>query len=490
MDDFEKSKKEQEELNENEGVLNDEAIEDSEPEQTFEDGLVEELEGIRDMLQTELDKANDEPFIQELDEITDESAQEQKEEIPQEELCECCGERRKDSSFGEDYPYCGECRNLMKAFPIKPTAIFSAIIMFVVAAVSLYFCASSIDSYMSLLDAETYYSQHKYNDAAMLYSSYLSQKGYGENVSLSAVKHLAEIFEKLGYLGDAKDTVENHFPEALLKLPWNAKYSKISDEFNEMNKTSNEVVNIIQDVLYASDKKNVNFEEKDAELLKLLEPDENGVVQHKEVFVEYYRFVLMSLVETQPAKQLEQLYKVEEMDKGEHLWLYLPNIIQTAARMGDTETAEKYFERCMKINVQESIAYTSLANAYRFNEKIDANKILDIAKSAEENASANDIPSFYQIYAIGYLLQGKNEEAMKAMESYMNAGAATGQPPYTIQSCNLYALCSLAVENEEGYKMMEDIFSTSGVDIADSVKKFKNGKISIEDVLKDNGGEI
>ena len=488
MNDFEKDKDEQNELMENANGFDGDTLNGAEPEQTFEDGLVQELEGIRDMLQKELDNAGDEPPIQELDEINDVQEQEAEKEIPEDELCECCGERRKDDSFGEDYPYCSECRELMKAFPVKATAIIAAVVMVIVAAVSLYFCAVSIDDYTSLLDAEAYYSQRKYNDAAMLYNSYLSQKKYGENVSLSAVKNLAGIFAELGYLGDAKDTVENHFPEAMLKLPWNRKYSRMSEDYDEMYKTSNAVSEILQEVMYSSEK--INFEEKDAQILALLEPDENGEVQHSEVFVEYYRFVLMNITDQKLEKQLEQLNRIEELDKGEHPWLYLPNIIQTAARLGDTETAEKYFERCTEINVQESIAYSALANAYRFAEKTDAERILEVAKLAEENAAASDAPTFYQIYAIGYLFQGKNEEAMKAMESYMNSGTMTGQSPYTVQSCNLYALCCVLADDEDGYKEMQNVFAASGMDIAKSVQKLKDGKLTVEEVLKDNGGEI
>ena len=74
----------------------------------MEDALVQELEGIRDLLQQELDKAGEEPLIQALDETQEEPQED--EAIPEEELCTCCGERRRDTSFGEDYPYCTECR--------------------------------------------------------------------------------------------------------------------------------------------------------------------------------------------------------------------------------------------------------------------------------------------------------------------------------------------------------------------------------------------
>ena len=102
-----------------------------------DDALKQELEGIRDLLQQELDHAGDEPLIQALDEVQEEEPED--EEIPEDELCKCCGERRRDTSFGEDYPYCSECRDVMKASGLRVPAVLMLLLTFILAGASLYF---------------------------------------------------------------------------------------------------------------------------------------------------------------------------------------------------------------------------------------------------------------------------------------------------------------------------------------------------------------
>ena len=97
-----------------------------------EDDLVKELEGIRSLLQNELDSKKEETatvrsaevisdngeLIQELDEI-EETAEDEEGEKKEKRICECCGENECDDSYGEDYPYCAECRRLMTASHIS-----------------------------------------------------------------------------------------------------------------------------------------------------------------------------------------------------------------------------------------------------------------------------------------------------------------------------------------------------------------------------------
>lgn len=460
-----------------------------------EDELVKELENIRSLLQNELDSEKAEAvtvgsdevvgdggeLIQELDEI-EETAEDEESEKKEKRICECCGENECDDSYGEDYPYCAECRGLMTASPAHFGGIVMFVVMLVVAGAALYFCAGSADDYTSLMTAQTAYSEKRLIDAASTYSSYIQAKTADDDVSLKAVRNLIDIFSTMGYYNDAANLVttygENH--PSIMK---NEKYAKIPETYASFLATSSAVNSAIGDVVSSDEK--FDYDKKAAELDKLLEEgkDEEGT-PYSDVFIEYYKFVLMSLADFDESKQIEQLLKVKELDKGENKWIYLPNFVNVYARMGDAQNAGLYFEECMSLNIQESDLYLVYANAYRFGEKIDADKILEIADRAKESWPSSAAPGYQQIYAIGYLLKGDGESAMKAIEDFVGNGN------YTVSACNLYALCSLYVKDNEGYENMVELFKSSGSSIGSTIVKYKNGKMTLEQVLTDKGGDI
>ena len=370
----------------------------------------------------------------------------------------------------------------MTASPAHFGGIVMFIVMLVVAGASLFFCANNAEDYTKLMTAQTAYSEKRLIDAASTYSTYIQSKSADDDVSLKAVRNLIDIFSVMGYYSDASNLVSTYGEKnpSLLK---NEKYSKIPETYASFLATSSAVNSAIGDVVNSGEK--FDYKEKAAELDKLLKDgkDKEGT-EYSTVFIEYYKYVLMSLANIDESKQIEQLLKVRELDKGENQWIYLPNFVNVYARMGDSENAGLYFEECMRLNIQESDLYMVYANSYRFGEKIDADKILAIADRAKESWPSSAAPGYQQIYAIGYLLKGDGENAMKAIEEYV------GNNNYTVSACNLYALCSLYVKDNDGYQKMVDLFKNSGSSIGKTIEKYKNGKMTIEQVLTDKGGDI
>ena len=127
-------------------------------------------------------------------------------------------------------------------------------------------------------------------------------------------------------------------------------------------------------------------------------------------------------------------------------------------------------------------AYLAKASYYRYLEAPDADKILEICAEAAANAYGGDL-SYKQYEAIAYLIKGEGAVALECIEEAMNS-------LYTVQSCNLYALCGLYNGNTEIYEEMKTLLEDSGYEISPLVTKYKNGKITIAEVLADNGGDI
>lgn len=508
MDDFENKNLNENEAPEEETAKNEESAGEDAPTR-FEDDLVTELEGIRDLLQTELDKNQESEYsvgelIQELDEIDENLIDEDEPEQTPKKICECCGENECDASFGEDYPYCSECRKLMTASPAHAGGILMLIVMILVGFASCIFLSSdgatalmkgkfseaataalnSMSEYTALIDAETAYSEGKLVDACLAYGSYVQQYTNNDSFSATAVKRLAKIYYDLGSYNYANSVVEQ-FSDIIPALK-GKEFSAMNEFYASYLATVTALEPVIGDAIQSGSK--FDYEEKSKELDKLLEKgtDDSGTAFSAFV-IEYYRHALMYSAGKSLEEQVAQLLKVEEIDKGEHLSYYIPTIINTYARLGDAENAKKYFEKSIKFNAQDDNAYIYYANVFRFCEKPDAEKILEIAQMAKDNATTSSQypPTYQSIFALGYLLKGDGEAAFKAIQSYVDGG-------YSISTAtgNLYALCAACVGDDESYDKIADLFANYSMELDSNVIKYKKGKLTIEQVLTDVGGDI
>lgn len=443
--------------------------------------LENELEEIRDMFQTELDKAMNgeesvEVLIQELDEISEEEPEED-EEIR---LCECCGEKKCDTSFGEDYPYCSDCRELMKANPFNAMGVIMAVVMFLVAGFALGLTAKNVDSFMNLLDANSAYAENHLVDAATVYEEYLSTVSEDSSVSMKAVKNTIDIMARLGYLSDAKNYVDTYFSDFALGLPWNKKYVAVKADY-ELIMTSSELIS--ENFGDALNGKDFDYDKAIKKIDKFIE-DNKESKEYSQTFLEYAKYLLMLIHEEDDKAQLEQLLKIEEIDEGQFPWIYLTYIMNVYGRLGDSENAQKYFEKCTELNAQELTAYTAYADSIRFGKNPDAEKILEVAQKAAVVASQNSYPTYYRIYAIAYLLKGDGEKAMNSMVQYLQ----NCQP--SVQDFNLYAVCAVKAGDKESYNEAKETLEMYGYKLGSSVEKYKKGKIKLEQVLLEKGGDI
>ena len=124
------------------------SAEESVPEETGANELEKELEELRDMFQQELDRASEEAenptqeLIQELDEPEEEVSDEE-EFVGR--PCEICGENPCAEEYGEDYPYCEECRNAMKKYPLRWSGVLMWIVILAAAFVAVGFGFYGLD---------------------------------------------------------------------------------------------------------------------------------------------------------------------------------------------------------------------------------------------------------------------------------------------------------------------------------------------------------
>ena len=443
--------------------------------------LETELEELRDMFQKELDAQTNgtEGLVvpQSDDEAVD--TEEEEEFIP----CDCCGENPRSVSFGEDYPYCDSCREAMKRYPLRFSGFLTLIISLALIVGTAYLAMPTIDSWIPALEGLMLFEEGKlYSAIESSFSSLNSAEK--ENVSKKLVRKTIDAYVSTGYYSDAAGLIETFFTETALKMPWNAKYNKILTDNTVLQETYYTVSDIIEPVANGLE---YDYDEIIASLdaLKEVNPKEEGkstvTEKYNEVFIEYYKYVVMSVNGKSLDEQLAQLKKVDEIGEG-YEWAYLSNLCGIAARAGDEETVNKAFEKAIEINKEDTNAYIAKASYYRYLETPDADKILEICAEAAKNSYGSDL-SYKQYEAIAYLIKGEGAMALEAIEEAITSG-------YTVQTCNLYALCGLYNGNTDIYKEMKTLLAGSGYEISPLVEKYKNDKITIAEIIADNGGDI
>ena len=150
--------------------------------------LKKELDQLAKVFQEELDKAKaqeideeseardgeevfgGEGLIQDLEDVQTVSHDESEtEEIPEEELCECCGEKRRGTKKNPDSPYCYECEKALRHYPFE---LLNVIIPLLIIALSLYCCyifSDNIGIYAAVQQADKYVSEKKLYTASSAY---------------------------------------------------------------------------------------------------------------------------------------------------------------------------------------------------------------------------------------------------------------------------------------------------------------------------------
>lgn len=488
LDDFEKKELEAKETVSEEVTETQETAAEALTEEATEeaceneaDALVKELEEIRDMFQEAIDNAaesdeEDGELIQELDYENDAEEDEEK-ELP---ICECCAEAPVSTLYGEDYPYCDNCRELMKRYPLRISGVLAILAMIVVFGLSAYLSMDSLDNALTVLEARTSAAENKMMSTVQTLYTFTSGQ---ETDSRKAVDLLIDGFIRTGYISNAKETVEKYYTEKDLKKASNKKYKRIVDFVDNFLATRDAVQDIVAEAFSGED---FDCDELTAQLDAYKEKflDEENGIRYNVPLIEYYKYELLRLSKADLQKQLEVLKGIEKDDKyGLSEWIYVPTICEVAAKMGDKELAEKYFEKMKETNAEDMKAYTTFALYYRFLEAPDADAMIELCNEAAKNAYQGDY-SYYPTLVIAYLIKGEGALAFDTMTQYMNSSY------YSVPNCNLFALCALYCGDTETYDNMEKTLANSGFAMSELVKNYKDKKITIEQAIADMRGDI
>ncbi len=451
--------------------------------------LEEELENIKDMFQKELDDAQTLLAGGDLQDCADEGEEEteenEDEEIPAEELCECCGERRRDTSVSDDYPYCAECRELMKVYPFSAKGILTLIVTLILSAVSVFYIFNQNSAVIdAALTADQAYAEGKLYSAFNGYYQAVSSakpKAVPVKVAAKCAKALAELND----FADAASIADQYIPDWQMKLP---NYSFIK-AYAKKNDTLTAIQNIVYETLSSGEATAEDAEELKTQLEALKSSEE---ADYDAYYIDYYKYVVDLNINNDKKAAYEYLKKLDET-YGKDEWIHCYDLCNLAANLGLVDEAEKYFNILTRKNTEDASAYSYLATAYRFTEKPDADKMLELIEKGIEAQGSYTYSNcdLYRAQAVAYLLKGDKEAAYNAAYNMYYYVYASNYQVNNLYSClYTYALCCKLQGEDEAYGQIEDLFKQNGMKMSQDVIDAAKGDKTIEEVLTDSEGDL
>ena len=335
----------------NDGTKEEIFLEKKSAEKNYSDNqLNDELEKLAQTFREELKKAqelSDEEFI--------EAYADDLGIIPEEELCECCGERRKDKSRGANYQYCSVCRDNMKIYPLGIPNILVAVALVVLSVVSVMLFCTDFYGYDLMYKAEKAEKDKKLNSAITYYDTAIQEFSEGGITPRRAYLNSAETIYKTMDNGsnsmyEVAEKVDVALSDFGKKLPLFASSVAMQTESLVLYGTMQEFYNIISDEKYAdySSEKTDMYKEIMAQIEALVDKEISGVsldgkttqmLTTNEGMVRFCQYMFAYVSEN-----YDDSYKYMVMTaelEPDFLWLYAYELGIVEAQTGDVSKAKE-----------------------------------------------------------------------------------------------------------------------------------------------------
>ncbi len=444
--------------------------------------LDEELEFLAQTFREELKKAQEqgEEFFEDDEGV-----------IPEDQLCECCGECRRDKSFGEDYPYCAECRDAMTRYPINWYNVVITLALVVLSVVSCMTFFGDFDGYYYTYLGSKAESQRKMTTAIANYDTAISlfdkEEINAKGVKLSCAD---AVYETMGQGVSSMDRVSDLVSDALsefdTKLPMYKSYVDLRDEVMVLYGTMQKFYMVVNDSKYADFENKEVYEEAmtaigaliDEEIqVKTMYGDGLKTYPADEAIVRFCQF-MFAYTAGNHEDSYQYMRKVEELKPG-YLWLYAYELGLVDAQTGDVKSAKELAQAMYENDIEYYGSYCVYACAERLSGNVDKS----IAWADKGIANVPDSSEIRRHKAMALALKGELEEAKAVLEE---AGE--------LEQNGLLSITLLVVENEMGnadaVKEIKTYLEENGVEIPQRTQDYLNGKLTLQKLFGEGTGDI
>lgn len=413
--------------------------------------------------------------------------------IPEEELCKCCGEQRRDKTFGENYEYCRSCREAMRRYPLSVPGIITLAAMVFIAVVSVLSFVADFNVYNTVREGDKYLAENKmysaldsYNGAISAFEDkeILAKKLYLRSIKIiyntmpDGVYSMSELVEKIGIALTGFEA----------QLPIYSDYEEIHQEAQVLYGTMNEFYNVLNDEKYIE----YDFENEkqyqevmtaigsiiDKQVTVLsIDKKTSQLVSTSEAMVRFcqYMFAYSNGYYDDSYQYMNAVYEI----KPQYLWLYAYELGMAELQRGDTEKAELLADVLYNNNAELPDAYSLKSTICRLSgntrQAIEwADKGLAISQGNSE---------LYRTKAMALVVKGDYEKAKEAVDTAFENDAY-----------GLLCMTAIVIENELGnderVKELKDLLKENNVALSEKTKNYLKGKISAQEMFTEGTGDV
>ena len=482
---------------------NKEKLTNNGPEELSEEDIKirQEMEELAKTFQQELDKAKAEEeelarekedeqdiLIQELDE---DSTEENVEDIPEDELCECCGAKRRGTEDNPDSPYCSGCEQGLRRYPFD---FLNIIIVLFLVALSLAACVSFAGRaklYAEVGRADRFAKHSKLYSASAAYETALKDlKDKEIGAEMVYQRQLENIF-KLGTLDDIAEKKEN-FKEFEIKLPHLRKAYNIFKNYDALLTTQQDGYSYIYEYQDVEDmEKDFPYDEVIAKLEAMrgkeikqsaqdtyTEDGETTTAVYKvnadkydESMIDYLEYVAASICNKDADTRIAFLETVRQRNP-EYVWMYAVELGLLYAKQGK-DTSEMQ-DVLAKTNSEDSSSDLLKVISLRIKGEYD-----EAIAAAQPWIDAEDDYAFEFLrqQALCYLCKEQYQNAYKVCNTSFELYNYSAQAYYTM------ALCCCAAGKTDNYEEIRATLESYGMPMSDEVVAYMNGTATIESIL-------
>ncbi len=451
--------------------------------------LDEELEKLAEAFRTEMKKAKEQEENNTENEPEKIKVYDSLGEIPEEELCECCFERRKE----ENDTFCKDCRELMRRYPISIAGAIIAVAMVFVAVISLSGFITDFSGYNKAKAAKDFDKENKKSSAIASYDEAISFFLEKDVVPKKLLKDSAyDVFSTLpggvASFYDVSQRIEDALTKTEAKLPIYSGYEDLRDQSLIIYETFNQFYAIINNTEYAS------FDGTDKALIekifneigslsgkeltvKSLKTGETKTVVYDEAAIYFSQFMFAySCSEYDLA--YDCLKKLNEISP-ECIKMYAYELAIIETQYGNYDASNKLADDIVANNAEDVTAYV----VYSYNNRMKGN-IEKALKDVEKGLSIDSAdPDLYRQKGILLALKGDFEKAIEAIEK----GLETDQ--YGVMYLTEYAIALEAGDKEKAAEI-KGIIENAGAELPDRLKKFADGKITFKELFTEGTGDV
>ncbi len=455
-----------------------------------EEELNDELEKLAETFRNELNKAKEQGAVK-IGEVA--VVDENNNVIPKEELCECCGERRRDTGVSENYQYCSECRERMKRYPISVVSAFIAIVVIVIALAGVGGFITDFNGYNSArlaknADAENRkFSAVEYYDAAISFfdeKDVVAKKLYKD----SAIDVFDTLPQGVASFNEVAERLGKSVTEFEAKLPIYKSYKDLRDKALVMYKTFNAFYTTLNNVEYGT------FDENDKEVIAEIYND-IGALADKELTIDSLTGGDDETVVYDKAgvlfSQFMFSYTYGDFDKAYEaisaLWENYPEYIQMFGyefaiieiQSGNYKNALKLAEAVKQNNAEDSSPYV----IYAYSERMKGNYDKAIKYSDEGIALDSENPDLYRQKAIALMLKKDFKGAEKEIETGLSI-SEYGVLYYT------YLIAATEAGDTKAVEKVNTVLKNAGLETPEKIQNYLDGKLTYKEIFTEGTGDI